>query len=82
MSGPAAAAHRPPRPARTEQPVTAPDRTDEGLRAAQSIHHDHPRVGVPVFSQYVETRYPLLPTPELTPYRARLYARFPGGALP
>jgi DNA-binding NarL/FixJ family response regulator len=34
-----------------------PTHTDEGLRAALSIHHDHPRVGVLVFSQYVETRY-------------------------
>jgi DNA-binding NarL/FixJ family response regulator len=33
-----------------------PTHTDEGLRAAQSIHHDHPRVGVLVFSQYIETR--------------------------
>jgi DNA-binding NarL/FixJ family response regulator len=33
-----------------------PTHTDEGLRAAQSIHNDHPDVGVLVFSQYVETR--------------------------
>jgi DNA-binding NarL/FixJ family response regulator len=33
-----------------------PTHTDEGLRAAQQIHHDHPRIGVLVFSQYVETR--------------------------
>ncbi len=32
-----------------------PTHTDEGLRAAQSIHHDHPQVGVLVFSQYIET---------------------------
>ena len=32
-----------------------PTHTDEGLRAAQAIHHDHPRVGVLVFSQYIET---------------------------
>jgi len=29
----------------------------EGLRAAISIRHDHPRTGILVFSQYVETRY-------------------------
>jgi len=34
-----------------------PDHTDEGLRAAISIRHDHPRTGILVFSQYVETRY-------------------------
>jgi DNA-binding NarL/FixJ family response regulator len=33
-----------------------PSHTDEGLRAAQSIRQDHPRVGVLVFSQYIETR--------------------------
>lgn len=33
-----------------------PTHTDEGLRAAQSIHRDHPQVGVLVFSQYIETR--------------------------
>jgi DNA-binding NarL/FixJ family response regulator len=33
-----------------------PTHTDEGLRAARSIHDDHPRVGVLVFSQYIETR--------------------------
>jgi DNA-binding NarL/FixJ family response regulator len=33
-----------------------PTHTDEGLRAAQSIHRDHPGVGVLVFSQYIETR--------------------------
>ena len=33
-----------------------PTHTDEGLRAAQSIHADHPQVGVLVFSQYIETR--------------------------
>jgi DNA-binding NarL/FixJ family response regulator len=32
-----------------------PTHTDEGLRAAQSIHLDHPEVGVLVFSQYIET---------------------------
>jgi DNA-binding NarL/FixJ family response regulator len=32
-----------------------PTHTDEGLRAAQAIHKDHPRVGVLVFSQYIET---------------------------
>lgn len=34
-----------------------PTYTDEGLRAALSIRHDYPSVGVLVFSQYVETRY-------------------------
>jgi DNA-binding NarL/FixJ family response regulator len=33
-----------------------PTHTDEGLRAAQSIHADHPEVGVLVFSQYIETQ--------------------------
>jgi len=33
-----------------------PTHTDEGLRAAQSIRQEHPRVGVLVFSQYIETR--------------------------
>ncbi|MBV9381305.1 MAG: response regulator transcription factor [Streptosporangiaceae bacterium] len=33
-----------------------PTHTDEGLRAALSIHRDHPKVGVLVFSQYIETR--------------------------
>jgi DNA-binding NarL/FixJ family response regulator len=33
-----------------------PSHTDEGLRAALSIHRDHPQVGVLVFSQYIETR--------------------------
>jgi DNA-binding NarL/FixJ family response regulator len=33
-----------------------PTHTDEGLRAAQSIHQDHPQIGVLVFSQYIETR--------------------------
>jgi DNA-binding NarL/FixJ family response regulator len=32
-----------------------PDHTDDGLRAAHAIRRDHPRVGVLVFSQYVET---------------------------
>ena len=32
-----------------------PTHTDEGLRAALAIHHDHPQVGVLVFSQYIET---------------------------
>jgi DNA-binding NarL/FixJ family response regulator len=31
-----------------------PTHTDEGLRAAQAIHAEHPRVGVLVFSQYIE----------------------------
>ena len=34
-----------------------PTHTDEGLRAAIALRRDHPRVGVLVFSQYVETRY-------------------------
>jgi DNA-binding NarL/FixJ family response regulator len=34
-----------------------PTHTDEGLRAAITIHREHPDVGVLVFSQYVETRY-------------------------
>ena len=34
-----------------------PGYTDEGLRAAISIRRDHPKVGVLVFSQYIETRY-------------------------
>jgi CheY-like chemotaxis protein len=33
-----------------------PTHTDEGLRAARSIHTRHPGVGVLVFSQYVETQ--------------------------
>jgi DNA-binding NarL/FixJ family response regulator len=33
-----------------------PTHTDEGLRAAQAIRSDHPKVGVLVFSQYIETR--------------------------
>jgi DNA-binding NarL/FixJ family response regulator len=33
-----------------------PTHTDEGLRAAQSIHAAHPGVGVLVFSQYIETQ--------------------------
>ena len=34
-----------------------PDHTDEGLRAAIAIRRAHPKVGILVFSQYVETRY-------------------------
>ncbi len=34
-----------------------PGHTDEGLRAAIAIRRDHPKVGILVFSQYVETRY-------------------------
>jgi DNA-binding NarL/FixJ family response regulator len=34
-----------------------PTHTDEGLRAAITLRHEHPDVGVLVFSQYVETRY-------------------------
>ena len=34
-----------------------PTLTDDGLRAAIEVRAAHPRVGVLVFSQYVETRY-------------------------
>ena len=34
-----------------------PDHTDEGLRAAIAIRRAHPRTGILVFSQYIETRY-------------------------
>src|SRR5271170_306112 len=34
-----------------------PSYTDEGLRAAITIRRDHPKTGVLVFSQYIETRY-------------------------
>jgi DNA-binding NarL/FixJ family response regulator len=34
-----------------------PTYTDEGLRAALELRHRHPRLGVLVFSQYIETRY-------------------------
>ena len=34
-----------------------PTHTDEGLRAAIEIRRSYPRVGVLVFSQYIETRY-------------------------
>jgi DNA-binding NarL/FixJ family response regulator len=34
-----------------------PTFTDEGLRAAIALRQSHPRVGILVFSQYVETRY-------------------------
>jgi DNA-binding NarL/FixJ family response regulator len=34
-----------------------PGYTDEGLRAAITIRRDHPKVGVLVFSQHIETRY-------------------------
>src|SRR6266511_5992778 len=34
-----------------------PTHTDEGLRAAIAVRHQHPETGVLVFSQYVETRY-------------------------
>jgi DNA-binding NarL/FixJ family response regulator len=34
-----------------------PTLTDDGLRAAIAVRAAHPRVGVLVFSQYVETRY-------------------------
>jgi len=45
-----------------------PTHTDEGLRAAQAIHADHPGVGVLVFSQYIETQS-----------AAELFARAPAG---
>jgi DNA-binding NarL/FixJ family response regulator len=34
-----------------------PTHTDEGLRAAIQLRRDHPRTGVLVLSQYIETRY-------------------------
>jgi DNA-binding NarL/FixJ family response regulator len=34
-----------------------PSYTDEGLRAAIAVRHQHPDVGVLVFSQYIETLY-------------------------
>jgi DNA-binding NarL/FixJ family response regulator len=34
-----------------------PGFTDEGLRAAIALRRSHPRLGILVFSQYVETRY-------------------------
>ena len=34
-----------------------PQHTDEGLRAAIAIRRVHPRTGILVFSQYIETRY-------------------------
>src|SRR5580698_1721797 len=34
-----------------------PSYTDEGLRAAITLRRDHPKTGVLVFSQYIETRY-------------------------
>ncbi|MCO5994609.1 response regulator transcription factor [Actinoallomurus rhizosphaericola] len=34
-----------------------PTHTDEGLRAAIDLRRDHPRVGILLFSQYVETRF-------------------------
>jgi DNA-binding NarL/FixJ family response regulator len=34
-----------------------PRYTDEGLRAAITLRHQHPELGVLLFSQYVETRY-------------------------
>ncbi|GAA4621147.1 response regulator transcription factor [Actinoallomurus vinaceus] len=34
-----------------------PTHTDEGLRAALDLRRDHPRVGLLLFSQYVETRF-------------------------
>ncbi len=46
-----------------------PSYTDEGLRAAVAIRRDHPKVGVLVFSQYIETRY-----------TADLLGASPGGA--
>jgi len=60
----------------TERPDVAvvdirmpPSHTDEGLRAALKLRHDHPATGVLVFSQYIETRY-----------TARLLAAAGGGA--
>ena len=34
-----------------------PTHTDEGLRAAMELRRAHPKVGVLLFSQYIETRY-------------------------
>ena len=34
-----------------------PGYTDEGLRAAIAIRREYPKIGVLVFSQYIETRY-------------------------
>lgn len=34
-----------------------PTHTDEGLRAAIELRRDHPRLGLLLFSQYVETRF-------------------------
>jgi DNA-binding NarL/FixJ family response regulator len=34
-----------------------PTHSDEGLRAAIDIRREHPRTGVLLFSQYIETRY-------------------------
>ncbi|MEU9444111.1 response regulator transcription factor [Streptomyces sp. NPDC048304] len=34
-----------------------PTHTDDGLRAAIDIRHDHPGTGVLLFSQYIETKY-------------------------
>ncbi|MEV5746461.1 response regulator transcription factor [Actinoallomurus sp. NPDC052308] len=34
-----------------------PSHTDEGLRAAIDLRRDHPRTGILLFSQYVETRF-------------------------
>ena len=36
-----------------------PTQTDEGIRAARKIRADHPRIGVVVLSQYVESEYAL-----------------------
>jgi DNA-binding NarL/FixJ family response regulator len=36
-----------------------PDLTDDGLRAAIRIRHEHPEVGVVVLSQFLDERYPL-----------------------
>jgi DNA-binding NarL/FixJ family response regulator len=34
-----------------------PTHTDEGIVAAQQIHRDHPKIGVLVLSNYLESRY-------------------------
>lgn len=34
-----------------------PDHTDEGLRAAETIKHRYPEIGVLILSQYIEPRY-------------------------
>ena len=49
-----------------------PDRSDEGIRAAESLRTAHPEVGVVVLSQYAEPRYALRLLGEGTARRAFL----------